>query len=442
MLKIKKNLLEFKDDVYTKVNEKFLNTFGIVLQALMFIAIGIIIITMYEALGTIAIYTISAILIVSSLINTIQMTLNKKVDFKFIKLLKNLIAIIVSIYFINNPSMFIEIFPLLFTAYVAIDSVIKTVTLIISYENKLEGRFKLTVRTIITYLFLIILLMYPMFRFSITIILGGVYFIVLGIVYLIDAIELSVSKKNKNKVKSKIKIVLPVFISAFIPFRIINEINRLFYINEAKKVVIKKEDEMTQIQILVHMKDLSYDKFGHVDIAIDGAVYSYGSYDENNIKFNTAIGHGVLFEVNKEKYIDFCTNKEHKNIIEFGLSLKKEDKLKIIDKLNDIKTNSYKWNCLNEENKTDTYKDYASRLYLNTKAKFNKFKKGNFKTYFTLSTNCVKLVDTLLSSIDSDIISINGVITPGTYYDYLNRQFRRKNTIVTTKEIYLNSTES
>ena len=35
-----------------------------------------------------------------------------------------------------------------------------------------------------------------------------------------------------------------------------------------------------------------------------------------------------------------------------------------------------------------------------------------------------------------DILSINGIITPGTYYDYLNRAFKRKNSNIIYKEIY------
>ena len=35
-----------------------------------------------------------------------------------------------------------------------------------------------------------------------------------------------------------------------------------------------------------------------------------------------------------------------------------------------------------------------------------------------------------------DILSINGIITPGTYYDYLNRALKLKRSNVISKEIY------
>ena len=38
------------------------------------------------------------------------------------------------------------------------------------------------------------------------------------------------------------------------------------------------------------------------------------------------------------------------------------------------------------------------------------------KTYFTVNTNCVKLVDEI---VKMDVLNITGIISPGTYYDYL-----------------------
>ena len=439
MLKNKKKF-EFNNNIYTVINTKYVSAFTVFFQALIFITIGILILTMKLMIGNIITYAIAWAIIVNSIIAIFKDLFNKEIKTKIINIIKFLGCIGIGIYFIYNPEKFIDIFPLIFTGYIAIDSIIKTITLIISFENKQEGKFNMMLKTIISYIFLIILLIYPLLRLNITIILSGVYFVIFGLVYFIDAIYLLISNKNKNKFKSKFKIVLPVFISAFIPFKVINEINKSFYVKDAKKVIIKKEGEKTDVQILVHIKDISNEKFGHVDIAIDNKVYSYGSYDENNVKLFSAIGQGVLFEVDKQKYIDFCTTNEHKNIIEFGIKLKIQDKKKLIKALKQIKLNSYKWNSLACKQKDDKYNDYASRLYKATKAKFVKFKKGKFKTYFTLSTNCVKLVDELLSKIKSDVITINGVITPGTYYDYLNRQFKRKNSIVISKQIYLNKT--
>ena len=80
--------------------------------------------------------------------------------------------------------------------------------------------------------------------------------------------------------------------------------------------------------------------------------------------------------------------------------------------------------------------DYASRLYEATGARFYKFRSGRFKTYFVLGTNCVLLADRLIGASGSDIIHVSGIITPGTYYDYLNRQYLLQNSNVISRHAY------
>jgi hypothetical protein len=67
---------------------------------------------------------------------------------------------------------------------------------------------------------------------------------------------------------------------------------------------------------------------------------------------------------------------------------------------------------------------------------FFKLKKGKYKTYFVIGNNCCYLADEIVGSFGMDILSLNGIITPGTYYDHLNRLFNQKNSNVISKEIY------
>lgn len=46
------------------------------------------------------------------------------------------------------------------------------------------------------------------------------------------------------------------------------------------------------------------------------------------------------------------------------------------------------------------------------------------------------MVNKILKNIGKDVIAINGILTPGAYYEYLNNQFIRKNTNVITRKIY------
>lgn len=75
--------------------------------------------------------------------------------------------------------------------------------------------------------------------------------------------------------------------------------------------------------------------------------------------------------------------------------------------------------------------------YINVqKLNFLNFHQENIKPYFVLGTNCCYLADDIVGKSGSDILSLNGIITPGTYYDYLEKELYRKKGIVVTKNIY------
>ena len=46
------------------------------------------------------------------------------------------------------------------------------------------------------------------------------------------------------------------------------------------------------------------------------------------------------------------------------------------------------------------------------------------------------LAEHILGSLGKNVIAINGIIAPGTYYEYLNTEFKKKNTNVITRKIY------
>ena len=82
------------------------------------------------------------------------------------------------------------------------------------------------------------------------------------------------------------------------------------------------------------------------------------------------------------------------------------------------------------------YKDYASCLAQAAETKFYKFTRSKWKTYFVLSTNCVLLADNILSSAGTDILKMNGIVTPGVYYDYLENEYEHSDGIVITRDIF------
>lgn len=104
-------------------------------------------------------------------------------------------------------------------------------------------------------------------------------------------------------------------------------------------------------------------------------------------------------------------------------------------KIAELKMNAQPWYPV-AYYQSDYSEDYASRLYKETDAHFFKFKKGKFKTYFVLGTNCVLLADQIIGSAGTDIIDLNGIIAPGTYQSYLEKEFQKQNGFVIKKEVY------
>ena len=71
-----------------------------------------------------------------------------------------------------------------------------------------------------------------------------------------------------------------------------------------------------------------------------------------------------------------------------------------------------------------------------TGAKIFKVKSGPFRKYFAINTNCVQLADTIIGPAGLDILRVNAIATPGSYFSMLNEMFERGGTIVTERTIY------
>ena len=206
---------------------------------------------------------------------------------------------------------------------------------------------------------------------------------------------------------------------------------------------LNKKEEEVQLEIFVHVSEKGMGKFGHVDLCYKNQVISYGNYDKDTRKLKEGFGSGVVFTANKKKYVPFCIEESEKTLFTFGIKLTNKEQEKIEKELEKIKDNLIEWypayvrdKKLKKKINEDDYKDYSSMLYKKTKAKFYKFKTGKMKTYFVLGTNCGTLVDKILRSSGIDVLRPSGIITPGTYYDFLEREYMKKGSRVVSKKIY------
>ena len=70
----------------------------------------------------------------------------------------------------------------------------------------------------------------------------------------------------------------------------------------------------SKLEIIVHAMEIGMGVLGHVDICIEGYVYSYGNYDELACILNGARGEGVLLKAPREDYFKFCKRHYQKTL--------------------------------------------------------------------------------------------------------------------------------
>lgn len=421
-----------------------LNEFVRLIFGTLILVFGVMILTMQTLTFDIIIYTIIILLIVSSISSAIKWYIKKpRMLTKIILPILTLTTAIVFIFF-NNLTLYL--LTILFGLYLFMSSIIEFVSAFLVLKNQ-KGEFIFSLIPGIFYLTFSIIFItsksYIVFKII------AIYLILLGITYILDFVNSIIPKGTKSKIKRKIRITLPIFLAMFIPHSILVDLNRFLKkegseIENRQDLANKKKNKKSDLEIFFHVADKGFNSIGHCDIEFEGEVISYGNYHEKS-QNKLGMGPGVLIISNKDEYIPFCLKHNKTTIFSFGLSLSGEQKSKIKERIDEIKSIIYPWNVpykeailKNREIKENKYKDFASLLYKETNSKFYKFKKSKYKTYFVMKTNCVALVDDIVCKAGTDILGISGIISPGTFFDYLQTEYLKKNSIVISKDVYKN----
>ena len=362
---------------------------------------------------------------------------DKKIN--FIRSFSNILFCFICLLFKNIP---LSILPLVFGIYLLLSSVIKFINGGIYLYNKAKGYVTEFFFAIIYLAVSLAVIFSPIKNLDNVLVILGVYVLLLGINYIVDV---------KTKFRRRIRISLPAAIEAIIPYTVLSEINYLIDKDNYDNFVFeeKKNDNNPDMEVFVHTSKRGFNRTGHVDLYYKDKVLSYGSYDDSSLRFFDMIGDGVIFTTTRDKYIPFCIEHSKKTIFAFGLKLTDMQKEKIDVAIDNIFKDLGEWKspyqvALKEAEikqkkgrvHKNKYKDYASRLYQATNAKFYKFDRGKWKKYFVVGNNCCRLADYIVGKSGIDLLKMYGVITPGAYYEYLNREFKKKNSMVISRKIY------
>lgn len=417
------------------MKEQSISDISIFITALLSFLLGLILIV--TPIGSLSIFhfTISISIILLGLALTFVKIYRKDT---ISNILLSFVLFIIGTYFLHNPKTFLSIFPILFSLYIFLNGIIKLSTFCVYKSNNFKGFFRTLFASILDFVFGFIIITNPSRSIKPLTYILGIYFILIGFNHLIDYLRVKFPNNFFFK-KRRFRITLPTIISLLIPYAFYTKINKKLS-DEITPVKIDKDvSGDVDLEIFIGVKDSLIGTFGHADLWFEGKVYSYGHYDEDSKKLFDTIGDGTLFIIDdRMKYLRFCAEHSKKTIFAFGITLTDKQKEKVRNELNKIKNNTYRWKCVQENDKSQEFGDYASCLYRSTNAKFYKFTQSSYKLYFALWTNCVKLVDNILKATGGDILRLNGVITPGAYYYHLNNEFKKKKSNVIRKEIITN----
>jgi len=413
------------------------------------LVMGIIIIVQREVLLKPLAIIGGAVLMLHGLMNLINfiskqghITQKRKKTF----LLTAVVNITMGVIVLILPKLSFRIAVIIFALYILLNALSKLADFIILIINR-QYRGWLDFFAFLFFLTFSIILFVSNNSTNAFLLTAGIYCIMYGASTLSDFVARVVPKKAKNAIKRKIRISLPVFISTFIPLNTLRYINEYITVNDQLPKLEgpeKEDNNPPDIEVMVHVSNNGSGKIGHLDFCIDGEVISYGNHDWSSHKFFAAFGDGILFTAEKERYIEFSVTHDRKMVFSYGFRLTPEQLSAVKSEIAKLKSLTVPWKApferAQEENpktaKLTDYHDYCSKLWFGTKAKFFKFKKGKFKTYSVLSTNCVLLTDTIIGKAGADIVFINGIASPGIYYDYLEKLYMSPDSAVISKKIY------
>lgn len=273
----------------------------------------------------------------------------------------------------------------------------------------------------------------------------GIYTILVGMTYIHDGRAVIIDPDREYELRRTIRIPLPAIFSAFLPQGLIQKINRLIAgetdkfdeemikdpLFQGNKCDDADETEGKSLLVQIHVGEKEIDIIGHMNVTYDGTVYSYGNHDVDSRRLFDAVGDGVLVLIDHQEYLDFSVQ-HGTTIVEYEIELNDYQRQSLEQKLTEIRGQLTAWVPQSKR----LLNAYAGNLMRNTHAKFYKFKEGQYRTYFVFWTNCVLFSDEILRSTGTDRFPLVGVQTPGTYYDYFEREFSKEPSIIKKRRVF------
>lgn len=377
-------------------------------------------------------------------IKVFNMFLNyKKIRKRISQWMDILLWIVVLIVSFSVPEYFYAILPRLVGGWILLHAIVKIIVLSIRKKDKLPVQIHSILFLLGDLIMCFYLLISPDKHETIINWFTGGYFIIYGGNVLLDMIREILPIGSGEKLDNKIQLSIPPILSVIIPPHLMSTL-----LNKDKEDQIKeefeaiKEDIPVDMEVLIHLAAKGPAMFGHADLVYRGMVMSYGCYDPHNRRLFGTLGDGVIIIAPRNSYLKNCLENEGKTLISFGVSLNDEQKKLLNKRLLEVFSNLVDFESdeqLKQKNLPiqGICDDYISRVTRTSpEALFYKIKEGKLKTFFVCSTNCVFFLSNILSVIGLNLFDLSGIVSPGAYYDFLNKQFKSNKGFIVSRQLY------
>lgn len=402
------------------------------LEALALLVIGILFFTNPKSTLAFAISLIHILAWIAAL-NNLFKWLTKRDEKRpslFHALLMLGLAIFLSIY----PTFIASSASLVFAVWIFINAIAKFIYAYQLMKTKSRGRIQALLQGILYSLFAVTIFSNLTGSAVPLSWLLGFYSLFSSFFAMIDAIrELLGTDMDGKRVKQRVRFKPPVLLTALLPMRLLRIMDDPDEEAEIEKWTRQEtafENAQPNLEIFLHLGKNAAFGLGHMDIALEGKAYSFGNYDSTSNHLFGAFSDGVFFKANREQYLQYVLTHDKQRMIGYGVVLSELQKAAVLDKINEFLYQSKRWYPSAE--KTPEPKLMEQEV----QAEFYKIGQGPFKTYNVLTTNCVAVANMLSGSGGVDLMNPQGIITPGTYSEFLDRQFLRKKSIVVSRTVY------
>lgn len=270
----------------------------------------------------------------------------------------------------------------------------------------------------------------------------GLYLLVMGGSFLWDSYFTTIDPRREPVWRRSLRLPLPVLFSALLPQQILQQIQQLLEETAPSKDHLVTQliqdsqvdvDERTadKVTVQIHVGPSTVDKLGHMNLIFQGKVYSYGNHDVDSRRFFELIGDGVLLIIDHEDYNVFSL-RHRLTIIEYDIAISPQQAHQIEQALKEIQSMTIPWHPQSER----VLKSYTGKIVRETRnPQFYKFNQGPFQTYFVFWTNCVLMTDRILEKMGLDLFPLLGIQAPGAYYDFLEREYQKANSMIIKRRI-------